>query len=134
MTAVMRPRTVPSAEVFLAESVMDVLAETADRAYAENLVHSGVLLGTFYQDSRGIYASVTGARPGDDPDGAVGRYRAEPGSGCAPAESDLSAQQQLFGTGKSYLMVLTGADSAFIVIKAEGGSLQPVRFVISEGC
>ncbi|MDD4669108.1 MAG: hypothetical protein PHE95_04675 [Candidatus Methanomethylophilus sp.] len=128
-----RPRTVPSAEVFLAESVMDGLADLGDRAFAEGRNQEGVLLGTFYHDGRGFYAVITDFRSGSDPVGAVGRYRAEPRSGCAPAAADLLTQEKLFGQTKSYLMVLTGSDSSFIVIKAEDGVLRPAKFVLDEG-
>ncbi|MDD3233594.1 MAG: hypothetical protein PHT00_05470, partial [Candidatus Methanomethylophilus sp.] len=59
-----RPRTVPSAEVFLAESVMNGLADLGDRAFAEGRNQEGVLLGTFYHDGRGFYAVITDFRSG----------------------------------------------------------------------
>ena len=117
-----RKRSVPGAELFMAESVISKMAFHADLGYADSEEVMGLLMGSVYVDDEGEYAVADGTATSGlvatetsvkfDPDTLedlfssidnnesktiVGWYHTHLGLGCNLSERDMRTHSGIFG-------------------------------------
>ncbi len=128
-----RTRPAPGAELFVAESVVEAIADLGDGAYDSESPVSGFILGTRNTDRIGSWCEALALSYDEDDEDIVGWFRTSESDGLSMSDSDLKRHASLFGKTRSYAVMVDPSQSSFSIYTVEDGVPVKVRALMSEG-
>lgn len=127
-----RKRPSMKAEFYVAESVMNKVADFGDVAYETETEVSGLISGTLYHDLQGVYGEaldlVTGT---EDTGGIIGWFRTS-SDGCSMTDKDVAYHRSLFGDDKAFALMIAPSMSSLAMYTVENGVARKVSAMIIE--
>lgn len=148
---IFRKRMVPGADLFVPVQVLSLIAEHADEGLESDKEVMGLLIGTFYRDDRGKYATVDRAVTSQlisdefsvkfdesaleemfqdlelaDGESVVGWYHSHLDIGCFMSPTDVSTQDGIFGKDCGFAVVVDPVRKELKVFDGESKSANMV--------
>ena len=127
-----KTRPAAGAELFVAETLVEVLADLGDGAYDSETPVSGMVTGQRFTDVRGTWATALNLTYENDVEDAVGWFRTSESNGQEMSDDDVKRHKSLFGKDRAYAFMVDPAQSSFAIFTVEDGVPVKVRALISE--
>jgi len=128
-----RTRPAAGAELFLAESLVDVIADLGDGAYDSETPVSGFVLGTRNTDRIGTWCEALALSYDEDDGDIIGWFRTSENEGLSMSDADVKRHRSLFGKTRAYAVMVDPSQSSFAIYTVEDGEPVKVRAMVSEG-
>lgn len=150
-----RTRPVKGVSLYISESVMESMADHADRGYVENKEVMGLLIGHVLKDADGVYVKVIESATSDLDadevsvrfkkeaieglfesmdrcigDAVVGWYHSHLGIGCYLSDVDIRTHTGIFGNEAGFAIVIDPSDSAIATFSCGKDGSQKVPMII----
>ena len=127
-----KTRPALGAELFIAETLVDVLADLGDGAYDSEVPSSGMITGQRFTDMRGTWTVASSLSYEEDDENAVGWFRTSESNGVEMTADDVKRHVSLFGKSRAYAFMIDPSQSSFAIFTVEDGVAVKVRALVSE--
>ena len=127
-----KTRPAVGAELFVSETLVNVIADLGDGAYDSESPATGMVTGQRFSDRLGTWATALALSYDENAEDVVGWFRTSESNGLEMSDADVRRHVSLFGRVRSYAFMVDPSQSSFSIFTVEDGVPVKVRALVSE--